>query len=284
MSRRDQLMKELGLTAWHLRNRLMRAEEAGTGETSAPAGATMVPPVMPLAQEPDTVVTEQSSDTAMKVMHAPASPEPQAPQPVIVEENRDLARPATSPRTPRSWTELEQDVPACRRCALSETRTQTVFERGNRRAPLMIVGEAPGEQEDRLGQPFVGPAGKLLDAMLTAAGWNPAHDVYIANVLKCRPPGNRNPQSGEMVACIDFLSDQLRLVQPRLILCVGRIATQALLDTEQAISRLRGQLHHWQGVPLIVSYHPAYLLRNLPDKAKAWQDLCLARRTLAGLS
>ena len=258
MSRRDLLLKELGLPVWRQR--------PGRAATAAEPDDDVQPDAI---GTPAPVVT--AAETAM-----PAAPAEVPDLPVMPETRHEA--PAL-----RDWAELEQQVPACQRCSLNETRTRTALERGNRQAALMIVGEAPGEQEDRLGQPFVGPAGKLLDAMLTATGWDPERDVYIANVLKCRPPGNRNPQQAEMVACVDYLADQLRLVRPKLILCVGRIATQALLDSEQAISRLRGQVHHWHGVPLIVSYHPAYLLRNLPDKARAWQDLCFARKTLAGL-
>lgn len=260
MSRRDLLLKELGLTVWRQR--------AGHADSAAAPDNAPLPDAI-IAATPVVVADE----TVMPP--EPAQTIPDLPPPAEARQEAPVLR---------DWADLEQQVPACRRCSLNETRTRTALERGNRQAALMIVGEAPGEQEDRLGQPFVGPAGKLLDAMLTATGWDPERDVYIANVLKCRPPGNRNPQQAEMVACVDYLADQLRLVQPKLILCVGRIATQALLDSEQAISRLRGQVHHWHGVPLIVSYHPAYLLRNLPDKARAWQDLCFVRRTLAGLT
>jgi uracil-DNA glycosylase family 4 len=160
-----------------------------------------------------------------------------------------------------------------------------VFGVGGRRADWMVVGEAPGEQEDRQGEPFVGPAGQLLDQMLAALGLSraddaaPAAQVYIANTLKCRPPGNRNPAPDEMARCEPFLVRQIALVQPRVILAMGRFAVQALLRSGEAIGKLRGRVHHYQGVPLIVTYHPAYLLRNLPDKAKAWQDLCLAAET-----
>jgi DNA polymerase len=168
---------------------------------------------------------------------------------------------------------------------LCETRRQTVFGVGNERAHWMIVGEAPGEQEDLKGEPFVGPAGRLLDAMLAAldltrAPDTPERQVYIANTLKCRPPGNRNPQPEEMVRCEPFLVRQIQLVQPRIIVAMGRFAVQALLRTGEAIGRLRGRVHEYQGVPLVVTYHPAYLLRQPADKAKAWDDLCLAAQVL----
>lgn len=188
------------------------------------------------------------------------------------------------------WPALRDAVAACRACGLCEGRRQTVFGVGAPRAHWMVIGEAPGEQEDRQGEPFVGPAGKLLDRMLAAlglsrrgdgedAGGDPARQVYIANTLKCRPPGNRNPTADEMASCEPFLVRQIQLVQPRIILAMGRFAVQALLRSGEAIGKLRGRVHHYQGVPLIVTYHPAYLLRNLPDKARAWQDLCLAAET-----
>jgi DNA polymerase len=183
------------------------------------------------------------------------------------------------------WPALREAVAACRACRLCEGRRNTVFGVGNERAHLMVVGEAPGEQEDRKGEPFVGPAGQLLDSMLRALGLTrepaePARQVFIANTLKCRPPGNRNPEPDEMVKCEPFLKRQLALVQPRVILAMGRFAVQALLRSNEPIGRLRGRLHTYEGVPLVVTYHPAYLLRNLPDKAKAWDDLCLAATLL----
>jgi len=147
----------------------------------------------------------------------------------------------------------------------------------------MLVGEAPGVDEDRLGEPFVGQAGKLLDSMLAAINLERGKNVYIANVLKCRPPGNRNPEPEEVAKCSPYLMRQIELIQPKLILAMGRFAVQTLLNTEATIASLRGKMHQYHGVPLIVTYHPAYLLRNLPDKAKAWADLVFARKTIAGL-
>jgi uracil-DNA glycosylase family 4 len=148
---------------------------------------------------------------------------------------------------------------------------------GPQRADWLVVGEAPGENEDQQGEPFVGQAGKLLDNMLAALGLNRREHVYIANVLKCRPPGNRNPEPEEVAQCEPFLRRQVELLQPRIILAMGRFAVQTLLQTTEPIGRLRGRVHAYNGVPVIVTYHPAYLLRNLPDKAKAWADLCLAQ-------
>lgn len=182
------------------------------------------------------------------------------------------------------WPALRDAVAACRACGLCETRTQTVFGVGHPQAHWMVVGEAPGEQEDLQGEPFVGAAGQLLDAMLRALQLSrepegpPERRVYIANTLKCRPPRNRNPSPDELARCEPFLVRQIELVQPRLILAMGRFAVQALLRSSDAIGKLRGRVHRYQGVPLVVTYHPAYLLRNLPDKARAWEDLCLAAR------
>ena len=178
------------------------------------------------------------------------------------------------------WSTLQERVAACTDCRLRAGCKQTVFGVGDERASWMLVGEAPGADEDRLGEPFVGQAGKLLDNMLAALGLARGKDVYIANVLKCRPPGNRDPQPDEVAKCSPFLERQIGLIRPKLIVAMGRFAAQTLLQTESAIARLRGSVHQYSGVPLIVTYHPAYLLRNLPDKAKAWADLRFAARTM----
>jgi DNA polymerase len=183
------------------------------------------------------------------------------------------------------WGELQAAVAACTACGLARTRTQTVFGVGHRAAHWMLVGEAPGAEEDARGEPFVGQAGRLLDNMLAAVGLTrhgeTPQSVYIANVLKCRPPGNRNPEPGEVACCEPFLKRQIELVAPKLVLVMGRFAAQSLLGTEASIASLRGRVHRLEvagrPVPVVVTYHPAYLLRNLADKAKSWADLCLAR-------
>ncbi|NLR74006.1 uracil-DNA glycosylase [Leeia aquatica] len=180
------------------------------------------------------------------------------------------------------WEPLAEQVRDCRACGLCQSRTQTVFGVGDRKAEWLIVGEAPGAEEDRRGEPFVGPAGQLLDNMLAALQLTRGENVYIANVLKCRPPANRDPLPDEVQACSQYLQRQVELLQPRVILALGRFAANTLLQSESSIAALRGKVHHYQQIPLIVSYHPAYLLRNLPDKAKSWQDLLLARRTWLG--
>ncbi|HEY0817992.1 MAG TPA: uracil-DNA glycosylase [Rhizobacter sp.] len=185
------------------------------------------------------------------------------------------------------WPALRAAVAGCTACKLCAGRTNTVFGVGHERAHWMIVGEAPGEQEDRQGEPFVGKSGQLLDNMLRAVGLTrgeapAAQQVYIANTVKCRPPGNRNPEPAELAQCEPFLIRQIALVQPRVILAMGRFAVQSLLRSDEPIGRLRGRVHQYQGVPLIVTYHPAYLLRNPEDKGKSWDDLCLAREVLSG--
>ena len=178
---------------------------------------------------------------------------------------------------------MKAAVSGCVKCGLHKTRTQTVFGVGDENADWMLIGEAPGAEEDRLGDPFVGQAGKLLDNMLAAINLSRRKNVYIANVLKCRPPGNRNPTPEEVTQCSPHLLQQIELIQPKLILAMGRFAAQTLLETGASIASLRGRVHRYAGVPLIVTYHPAYLLRTLEDKSKAWEDLLFARKTMAGL-
>ncbi len=190
------------------------------------------------------------------------------------------------------WEQLEAAVARCTACGLCQTRSQTVFGVGQHAAHWLFVGEAPGAEEDARGEPFVGQAGRLLDNMLAAAGLSRmgtgAQGAFIANALKCRPPGNRNPEPSEIAACAPFLQRQIALLQPRIIVVMGRFATQTLLGTDASIGSLRGRAHHIDivrpdgsaaPVPVVVTYHPAYLLRSLADKAKAWDDLCLARDT-----
>ncbi len=219
-----------------------------------------------------------------------------------------VARPATVPSAAVSpvaapampaeiagmdWEALEQAVASCQACGLCRSRKHTVFGVGDRQARWLVVGEAPGENEDLQGEPFVGQAGQLLDNMLKAIGLDRrgagAQGVYIANVLKCRPPANRNPQPDEVQQCEPYLRRQVALLQPQIILALGRFAAQSLLQASVPdvasipLGKLRGQVHQYAGVPVIVSYHPAYLLRTPQDKARAWADLCLAREVVRGL-
>lgn len=201
------------------------------------------------------------------------------------------ARPATPQAVPRlpehagreaaiaemAWPVLADSVSGCTACGLCDSRTNTVFGVGDQQAEWMLVGEAPGENEDLQGEPFVGQAGKLLDNMLAALDLARGRNVYIANVLKCRPPGNRNPEPDEVAQCEPYLKRQIALIKPKVIVVLGRFAAQSLLRSTTPIGKLRGTVHSYEGIPVVVTYHPAYLLRTLTDKARAWEDLCLAR-------
>ncbi|MBB3283289.1 uracil-DNA glycosylase family protein [Mitsuaria sp. BK037] len=299
--RQRAMLEAMGLKLWTP----PAAAEAGSpakvaaDATAAPA-ATAPPRAVPVSAPvagPATRVPPMDAEVAVAVAEPPPrrAPEPSprtAPvaAPVLaaaaadaaLAQARGLAR-ETIARL--DWPGLRDEVAQCRACALCESRKHTVFGVGNERAHWMVVGEAPGEKEDLQGEPFVGAAGQLLDSMLRAVGLGrgegpPERQVYIANTLKCRPPRNRNPDPAELAQCEPFLQRQIELIQPRIILAMGRFAVQQLLRSQEPIGRLRGRVHRYQGVPLIVTYHPAYLLRNLPDKARAWEDLCLALKTL----
>jgi len=249
--------------AWSERQRLMLQEMGLRLWTPAAPAALPVPPAPPV---PAAVVTP--------VVEAPSRAPVAAPTAAETE-------PRGAAIAQMDWPALREAVAGCTACGLCKSRKQTVFGVGHARAHWMIVGEAPGEQEDLKGEPFVGAAGHLLDNMLhalqlTRAEAPPSRQVYIANTLKCRPPRNRNPEPEEMAQCEPFLLRQIALIQPRLILAMGRFAVQSLLRSSEPIGKLRGRVHRYQGVPLVVTYHPAYLLRNLPDKARAWDDLLLA--------
>jgi uracil-DNA glycosylase len=240
----------------------------------------------PGQDEGNVEVAPEPAPTPVRAESQPvrAEPHPVRAEPVEAPTLRQAQR-ERMPALTLDWPALRAAVAACRACALCESRTQTVFGVGHERARLMIVGEAPGEQEDRQGEPFVGQAGKLLDNMLRALGLardaeQPERAVFICNTLKCRPPRNRNPEPAETAQCAPFLERQIALVQPKLLLAMGKFAAQSLLATDEAVGKLRGRVHQRNGVPVIVTYHPAYLLRTLADKARAWDDLCLAAQVL----
>lgn len=230
-----------------------------------------------------------------RVARAATAPDPTAPtlaapppEPLATADNAPAAAAPPPPRvtpaapardTAEAWTDLARTVAACTRCPLHEGRTQTVFGVGRRDADWLVIGEAPGAEEDRRGEPFVGRAGQLLNAMLRALDLG-RDDVYIANILKCRPPSNRDPKPEEVACCESYLAAQIELVSPRIILAVGRIAAQNLLKVQTPIGKLRGQRHAYgpRGIPLVVTYHPAYLLRSPAEKRRAWQDLAFARQ------
>jgi DNA polymerase len=282
--RQHVLLRGLGLRVW--------TPPAAAG-AAAPEGSTLTPADAPAQAEAAVVaapplavpVPAGVSRQAARVAVVPTPSAPSAASatvtPTLLTDER-AAQIATL-----DWPALRDAVADCRACGLCTARTQTVFGTGATRAHWLVVGEAPGEQEDRQGLPFVGPSGELLDAMLralqlTRADDGPASDaqrVYIANTLKCRPPGNRNPAPDELARCEPFLVRQIALLRPRIILAMGRFAVQSLLRSSDPVGRLRGRVHQYQGVPLVVTYHPAYLLRNPADKARAWDDLCLAAAT-----
>jgi uracil-DNA glycosylase family 4 len=235
------------------------------------------------------LVAEKPVDVPVRVPAAKAATAParRAPPPVVAK-----AETVVPLRVPvrddavgaMGWDELVNAVRTCTKCSLHETRTQGVFGVGDRKARWMIIGEAPGADEDRQGEPFVGRAGQLLNSMLRAMGLA-REQVFIANILKSRPPGNRDPRTDEAAACLPFLFRQIELVNPTLLLCVGRIAAQTLLETDTPIGKLRGKLHTLpSGRPLMVTYHPAYLLRSPIEKRKAWGDLVMAMQTFERLS
>lgn len=265
-----QIMQELGLgPVWQLREEWQARAEEPLAAGPAEGGSTAL-------AEPATT----GHAAAPAPLDAPADLVAAIPATVTVE-------PVSSPVTRHTriaaldWNDLTHHIRECTACGLCEGRTQAVPGVGDRRARWLVVGEAPGADEDRQGEPFVGKAGQLLDNMLAALGLRRGDGVYIANVLKCRPPNNRDPQPDEVAACRPFLQRQIELIQPQLILCVGRHAANTLLATDEAVGRLRGRVHDMQGIPLVVTWHPAYLLRSPAEKARAWQDLVLARSVLA---
>jgi DNA polymerase len=223
---------------------------------------------------------------------AGAQPDVETPPPLQVQQAPPVVSPIAKPAAravpdappgatdaAADWPTLIAQIAACTACGLSRTRTHTVPGVGDRNADWLIVGEAPGAEEDARGEPFVGRAGKLLDAMLRAVGLDRSRGVYITNIVKCRPPNNRDPAPDEAAACAGYLERQIALIQPKLILAVGKVAAQNLLGSEEPIGRLRGQVWHWRGtdLPVVATYHPAYLLRSPLEKRKAWDDLCLAQ-------
>jgi uracil-DNA glycosylase family 4 len=233
------------------------------------------------------MATEPAPVAARPAALAPKPPTIAAPAPMAAPAPLYPAQAgAASQVATLDWPALRDAVAACQACGLCQGRTNTVFGVGDEQADWMIVGEAPGENEDLQGEPFVGAAGQLLDNMLKAVGRSRtgqgAEGAFIANVLKCRPPANRNPQPDEVAQCEPYLARQVALVKPKVIVAMGRFAVQALLKSNEPIGRLRGQVHHYEGVPVIVTYHPAYLLRTPTDKGKAWADLCLAMAQLPG--
>jgi uracil-DNA glycosylase family 4 len=262
---RIDMLQELGLTpVWRL-----RARYRSDATPIAPHGVKESLPAAPRA--------DASNDSPLAGPHADDVNES---APVVAQA--EVANRATRIAM-LDWAHFSADVSACTACGLARTRNLAVPGVGDHRADWLFVGEAPGAEEDAKGEPFVGQAGRLLDSMLAALGMNRTQAVYIANVLKCRPPGNRTPTPSEVESCLPYLDRQIALIQPKLIVALGKSAATSLMHAEASIASLRGRIHRYKGIPMIVTYHPAYLLRTLPDKAKAWEDLCLARTTLLGI-
>jgi uracil-DNA glycosylase len=253
--RRGEILKELGLTpVWRVRER--------TDDESVPAVLESVQvTVAPVVAHPE--FEEQVEQACVRSV--------------------DAAEKRRATILQMDWDQLKESVEGCVACQLCNSRTRTVFGVGDPGADWLYVGEGPGAQEDALGEPFVGQAGKLLDNMLMAIGLNRGRDVFIANIVKCRPPGNREPSDDEAQCCEPYLARQIELLKPKLIVALGKTAARNLLNTDASIGSLRGRLHQHEGIPVIVTYHPAYLLRTLVAKAKAWEDLCFAQSTMQAL-
>jgi len=253
MSRRESTLREMGLgPLWKLRN--------------APAAAVLETPAVDRRDAVPEPAVKTSIRTPVASVAVPAA-------------NADR----TAAIANLDWPSLKAAVAECRACGLCQARKQAVLGVGDVEADWLFVGEGPGAEEDERGEPFVGQAGKLLDAMLDAIDLQRGKDVYIGNAVKCRPPNNRTPEPEETATCWPYLQRQIALIQPRLIVALGRPAAQTLLQAEVKIGAARGRLHDYQGIPVIVTYHPAYLLRNLTDKARSWEDLVFARKTMRGL-
>jgi uracil-DNA glycosylase family 4 len=260
-TRRLQYLAAMGIDVW--------LPSAGRLSAAAPAVAG------PAGAEKRFEDREEDDGAALFESQLSEGKQGQAESDVFVLEDHETR--SANPVAGMDWETLEKTVAQCRKCGLCATRTQTVFGSGNRQAQWMLIGEAPGQQEDLQGQPFVGKAGQLLTEMLRAMGLA-RDEVFIANVLKCRPPNNRDPKPDEMAACNTYILRQIELVQPKIILAVGRVAAQHLLQTDAPVGKLRGRVHYLGDIPLLVIYHPAYLLRSLLEKRKAWDDLQMALR------
>lgn len=267
-TRRELMLEEMELTpTWRLR---APASVGAAAEAGVRAGDMHL--------QAETAASQPALQSVSQQVTEPVPPRamPQAPSPAAVDDRRSVIM-------RMDWPALKASVASCTACRLHARRNKTVFGVGDENADWLFVGEGPGADEDAQGEPFVGQAGKLLDSMLAAIGAKRGNNVYIANVVKCRPPGNRNPEPAEALACEPYLHRQIELIKPKLIVALGKIAAVNLLAREASVASMRGKIHEYRGIPLIVTYHPAYLLRNLPDKAKAWIDLCFAVETMRGL-
>jgi DNA polymerase len=268
--RRDAILREMGLAPlWRLRGAEPVEEAQPEPAEPTPEPAVAVPVAAPAPASRPVPLARFAPPVAVPA-DAPAEAPARRPAPA-----GDIAG--------LGWDDLEARIRECDACALCKRRKQAVPGVGDRQADWLFVGEGPGAEEDERGEPFVGQAGRLLDNMLASIGLARGNDVYIGNAVKCRPPNNRTPETDELAACFPYLERQIALIKPRLIVALGRPAAQALLNQEVRIAAARGKLFEFGGIPVVVTYHPAYLLRNLADKAKAWEDLCFARATMKRL-
>ena len=272
-SRRDGILREMGLAPlWRLRT-------AQAAERNAPEALVAEQIAAPAPEQ-----RQAAPRPAVGRAEAPAVQPLARFMPPAAEGGAPVPRPQPAgDLASLGWDELDARIRECAACDLCKRRKRAVPGVGDRQADWLFVGEGPGAEEDERGEPFVGQAGRLLDAMLTTIDLRRGDDVFIGNAVKCRPPNNRTPETTELAACFPYLQRQIELLQPRLIVALGRPAAQALLNQEIKIAAARGKLFAYNGIPVIVTYHPAYLLRNQPDKAKAWEDLCFARATMRRL-
>ena len=280
---REAMLREMGITPlWKARG--ATGVDAAPEAEQMPVSRTRLAPAPAMDDEPPAYLSEEQPMEAPAAVARPTAP---AGRPAARPDKPAVHTPLPATVDPAriehiarmEWPELKETVAGCTACGLCGSRKKTVFGVGDEVADWMIIGEAPGAEEDATGEPFVGQAGRLLDSMLAALQMKREVNIYIANVLKCRPPGNRNPEPLEVAQCSPHLLRQVALIQPKLIILMGRFAAQTLLGTDASIASMRGRQYQYQGIPAIVTYHPAYLLRNLPDKSKAWQDLLFARKT-----
>ena len=264
--KREEVLAEMGLPQWTLRDY----------RGALPAGAQR--PGRADEAKPQTAAPQNPVNNFQK------NPAPAAPAAPGASASVSRAKPGHDHglASDADWTALEAEIRACRACGLCNGRKQAVPGVGDREADWLFIGEGPGAEEDEHGEPFVGPAGKLLDAMLRSIGLTRGEGVYIANAVKCRPPGNRTPEPAEMSACRPYLERQVALLRPKLIVLLGRAAAQTVLGSDETLSAMRGRSFTFGGIPVVVTYHPAYLLRQPLDKAKVWEDLCRAKLLMRG--
>ncbi|HEX5337967.1 MAG TPA: uracil-DNA glycosylase [Gallionella sp.] len=276
MDRNEAMLRELNLFPQWKRRELLAASVAAPAaaapETAAPVAEMPAPEVL---QSAPAEYAEAAQQMAVERSEADYAVEER-----VAAQADAPAAPSASPLDNLDWPELKRMVRDCTACKLRAGCTQTVFGVGDERADWLFVGEGPGADEDAQGEPFVGQAGKLLDNMLMAINLRRGKNVYIANVVKCRPPGNRTPEADEIATCLPYLKRQIALIRPKLIVALGKTAATALLGRDATLGSLRGTLHELDGIPLVVTFHPAYLLRTPSEKAKAWQDLCFAVQTM----